>query len=229
MHHGDLRDAGRGHARLIGKAAPALDEHLRLKEEIGAARFDEAHGRQFVLQCDLLHAQTFFHSHRRRRAALDGAVVGGNHAADAGHVTDAGDAAAALDAGVAVIVVHAETGKRRELEPRRAAVDEQRDALARQKLVAGAEALAPGIGEIPNLLLERAEIPDQRQHLLAVGAKGLGALIGAALNDRHDNSVGQDLGPLRRPAEFSASERAEVAMNLTPRIGEGAVYEYSIA
>ena len=79
---------------------------------------------------------------------------------------------------------------------------------ARQKLVAGAEALAPGIGKIPNLLLERAEIPDQRQHLLAVGAKGLGALISAALDDRHGNSVAQGLGRPRHAAETSESEGA---------------------
>jgi hypothetical protein len=118
-----------------------------------------------------------------------------------------------LDAGVAVIVVHAEAGKRRELEPRRAAVDEQRDTLARQELVAGAEALAPGVGEIPNLLLERAEISDQRQHLLAVGAKGLGALIDAALDDRHGNSVAQNLGRPRHAAETSESEGAAESLN----------------
>ncbi len=92
-------------------------------------------------------------------------------------------------------------------------IDEQRDALARQKLLAGAEALAPGIGEVPHLLLERAEFADQRQHLLAVGAKGLGALIDAALDDRHGNSVAQNLGRPRHAAETSESEGAAELVN----------------
>jgi hypothetical protein len=105
---------------------------------------------------------------------------------EARHVADAGDAAAALDAGIAVVVVHAKARERRELQPWRAVIDQQRHALARQQLVAGAKAVALGIREIPHLLLERAEITDQRQHLLPVGAKGLGAGINAALDNRHD-------------------------------------------
>ena len=40
---------GRRHARLIGEAAPAFDEHFRLEQQVRAAGFDEAHDRQFVL------------------------------------------------------------------------------------------------------------------------------------------------------------------------------------
>ena len=103
--------------------------------------------------------------------AFDGAVIGGHDAANAGHIADAGDAAAALDAGIAVIVVHAEAGKGRELEPRRAGIEQKRDALARQQLLARAETLAPGIRGVAHLLFERAKFTDQRQHLLAIGAK----------------------------------------------------------
>ena len=186
MHHGDLRNAGGRHARLVGEAAPAFHEHLRLIKEIGAAGFDEAHERQLVFECDLLNAQVLLHAHGRRSAALDGAVIGGNDAADARHVTDAGDAAAALDALGAVIVVHAQAGERRQFEPRRTRIDQQRDTLARQKLAAGAKPVASGVGEIPHLLLERAEAADQRQHLLAIGAKRCGVGIDAALYDRHE-------------------------------------------
>ena len=186
MHHGDLRNAGCRHARLVGEAAPAFHEHLRLVEQIGTAGFDEAHERQLVFECDLLNAQVLLHAHRRRGAALDGAVIRGNDAADARHVTDAGDAAAALDALGAVIVVHAQAGERRQFEPRRTRIDQQRDTLARQKLAAGAKPIASGVGEIPHLLLERAEAADKRQHLLAIGAKRFGVGIDAALYDRHE-------------------------------------------
>ena len=186
VHHGDLRNAGGRHARLVGEAAPAFDEHLRLVQQIGAAGFDEAHERQLVLERDLLDAQVLLHAHGRRGAALDGAVIGGNDAADARHVADAGDAAAALDALGAVIVVHAQAGERRQFEPRRTRIDQQRDTLARQQLAAGAKAIALGVGEVPHLLLERAEVADQRQHLLAIGAKRCGVGIDAALDDRHE-------------------------------------------
>ena len=122
-------------------------------------------------QRDLLDAQVLLHAHRGRSAAFDGAVVGGNDAADAGHVADAGNAAAALNAFSAIVVMHAKTGERREFEPWRAGIDHQRDALAREELLARAEALALGIRDVAHLLFERAEFTDQRQHLLAVGAE----------------------------------------------------------
>lgn len=81
----------------------------------------------------------FLDAHRCRRAALDGTVVGGNDATDAGHIANAGDAAAALNALGTVVVVHAKARERREFKPRRAAVDHQRDALARQQLLTGTE------------------------------------------------------------------------------------------
>ena len=65
----------------------------------------------------------------------------------------------------------------------------KRDAFARQQLFAGAETIALCIGDVAHLLLKRAEFADQRQHLLAIGAKALGTGIDAALDDRHGNSV----------------------------------------
>ena len=56
------------------------------------------------------------------------AVIIAAHARD---VADAGDDAAALDVLGAVVVVHVEAGERGELQERRAAVDEVREALAR--------------------------------------------------------------------------------------------------
>ena len=123
MHHGNLRNSGRRQPRLVGKAAPALDEHFRLIKEIGAAGFDQAYRRQLVLQRDLLDTQVLLHSHRGRSATFDRAVVGRDDAADAGHIADAGNAAATLNAFRAIVVVHAKAGKRREFEPRRAGIN----------------------------------------------------------------------------------------------------------
>ena len=188
MHDGDLRNAGRRQARLIGKTATALDEHFSLVEQIGAAGLHKLHHRQLVAHRDLLHAQMLLHAHRGDRAAFDRAVVGGHDAANAGHVADTSDAAAALDAGIAIVVVHAEAGKGRELEPRRAGIEQKRDALARQQLLARAETVAPGIRGVAHLLFERAKFTDQRQHLLAIGAEIFRLWIDPALDDRHGNS-----------------------------------------
>ena len=168
MHDRDLRHAGRRQPRLVAEAAPALDEHLRLVEQIGAAGFDQLHHRQFVLRAICWMRRFFFDAHRRRGAAFDGAVVGGDHAANAGHIADAGDAAAALDAFGAVVVVHAKAGERREFEPGRAGIDQQRYPLARQQLFARAEAITPCVRRVPDLLLQRAEFADKREHLLAI-------------------------------------------------------------
>jgi hypothetical protein len=195
VHHRDLRDARRRQARLIGKAAAALDEHFGLIEQIGAARFHELKHWQLILHRDLLHAQVLLHAHRGDRAALDRAVVGRHHAANAGHVTDAGDAAAALNAGIAVIVMHAKAGQRCELEPGRARIEQKRNALARQQLLAGAKALAPRVRGVAHFLFERAKFADQRQHLLAVGAKAFRLRIDPAFDDRHKNSFARVCGP----------------------------------
>ena len=188
MDHGNLRDTRCRQARLVGKAAAAFDKHLGLEEQIGAAGFNQPHHRQLVLHGDLLNAQMLLHAHRCRGPAFDGAIIGGHDATDAGHIADAGYPTAALNALAAVIVVHAEARQRRQLEPGRAGIEHESDPLARQQLLAGAKSVALGIGDIAHLLLQRTEFADQRQHLLAIGAKALGIRIDAALDDRHGNS-----------------------------------------
>ena len=187
VNHGDLRNACRRQPRLIGKAAPAFDKHLGLKKQIGAAGFDQPHHRQLVLHRHLLDAQMLLHAHRRRRAAFDGAVIGGHDAADTRDIADAGNATAALNAFGTIIVVHAKAGERRQFEPWRPGIEHQRHALARQQLFAGAETVAFGIGDVAHFLLQRAKFADQRQHLLTVGAEALGIRIDAAFDDRHGN------------------------------------------
>ncbi len=93
-HDGDLRDASRGHARLIEERAAkvlAVGEDIRLHRQERAARVDEVHARQPVLGRNLLRAQFLFNGHGEVRAALDGRVIGYDDArrarddADAGH------------------------------------------------------------------------------------------------------------------------------------------------
>ena len=69
-HDRDLRDAGRGHARLIVEDAAemlAVGEHLGLMRQVGAAGIDEIDARQRVLRRDLLRAQMLLHRHRDNR------------------------------------------------------------------------------------------------------------------------------------------------------------------
>ena len=99
------------------------------------------HDRQLVFQRDVLHAQLLLQTHRCRGAALDRAVRGGDEAADAGNIADAANDPAAEDVVLAVVIVHAETGERGELEERTAAVEQKRHALARQQLAALGELL----------------------------------------------------------------------------------------
>ena len=135
MDHGDLRNAARRHACLVGEAAAARHEDLGLVQKIGAARFDQVHQRQLVLHDDLLHALALALARRRHGAALDGAVGRRDDAAHALDIADARDRAAA-GARAVLVVVHAVARQRHQLEEGRAAVEQQGDALARHELLA---------------------------------------------------------------------------------------------
>ena len=122
-HHGDLRDARRGHVRLVVEDAAemfAVGKHLGLMRQVGAAGIDQIDAGQMVLARDLLGAQMLLHRHRIIGAALDGGVVAHDHAFAALDAADAGDDAGAVD----VAVVHAEGGERRQFQERRAGIDE---------------------------------------------------------------------------------------------------------
>ncbi len=114
-HRGDLRDALARHARLIVEDAPemiAIGKDLGLQRQERAARVDQINARQMVLLGDLLRAQMLLHRHRIVRAALDGRVVGDDHAVLPFDDADAGD-----DAGAGrIVVVHAVRGERGEFE-----------------------------------------------------------------------------------------------------------------
>ena len=139
-HH---RQAGGRQARQVAEQVAAAHEVLdAVQHQVGAGALDQLHERQLVLERELLDAQLLVQPHRLQRAGVDARVGRGDHAAHARDEADAGDHAAAWHALVEVRVVEAEAGQRRDLEERRAGVEQQRQPLARQQLAALLEALA---------------------------------------------------------------------------------------
>ena len=69
----------------------AVGKDLVLQRQEGAAGIDQIDAGQAVLARDLLRAQMLLHRHRIVGAALDGRVVGDDHALAAGDAADAGD------------------------------------------------------------------------------------------------------------------------------------------
>ena len=197
VHHGDLRDAARRHARLVGEAAAARHEDLGLVEQVGAARFDQVHDRQLVLHHDLLDALALALAGRRHGAALDGGVGGRHDAAHALDIADARDRAAA-GARAVLVVVHAVAGERHQLEERRAAVEQQGDALARHQLLALGEAVARLLRRRLHARLGVAELGDGREHLLAVALVIVAVAVDLAFDDRHGLQPPSTLGVTAR-------------------------------
>ena len=197
-HHRDLGDALRRHARLVEEDAAevlAVGEDLGLQRQEGAARVDEIDARQPVLERDLLGPQVLLHRQRIVGAALDRRVVGDDQDLAAGDAADAGDQAGARR----IAVVEAGGGERRDLEERRARIEQAVDALADRQLallampgVRRRAAAGPGRGQpLPQLA-------DERRHARGVVAKlgGIGASL--ALHHvhgcRHYREEPQDLG-----------------------------------
>ena len=136
QHRRHLRDARRGQLRLVVEDPPemlAVGEHLVLHRQERAAGVHQRHRGQPVLQRHGLRAQVLLHRHRVVGAALDGGVVGDDDALPAADPADPGDDAR----GGRLVVVHAVRGKGRDLQERRAGVQQVVDALARQQLAAG--------------------------------------------------------------------------------------------
>src|SRR5690606_15989823 len=168
VDHGDLRNPGRRGPGHVAEYLAALDEQLALAIEVGAAALDQPDAQQLVLHRNALGPEALLQAHRRDRAALDRAVVGRDHAAHAGHEADAGDVAAAERVLAAVVVVHLVAGQRRQLEERRAGIEQSGDPLARGQLAALLELGPAGLAVGPDRGLEGAKALDQREHLRAV-------------------------------------------------------------
>ena len=203
VHDGDLRDPARRHACLVGEAAAARHEDLGLVEQVGAARLDEVHDRQLVLHDDLLHPLALALAGGGDRAALDRGIRRRDDAAHAFDIADARDRAAARARAV-LVVVHAIARERHQFEEGRAAVEQQRDALARHQLLSFAEALTRFVGGGLHARLGSAEFLYGGQHQLAGFFPELVAVaVDLAFDDGH-RSTAQHVG---RPGEMEAVER----------------------
>ena len=179
-HRGDLRDPACRHRRLVEEDPAevlAVGEDLVLQRQERAAGVDEVDARQPVVQRHLLRAQVLLDRHRVVGAALDGRVVGDDHALAAADPADAGDDPRARR----VAVVHAVRGQRRELQERRALVEQPVDALARQQLAAR---------RVPRAGLLAAAQPHPLELLAQVGDQRLmGGGVGLEFVGRHAAST----------------------------------------
>jgi hypothetical protein len=139
-HDGDLRDPLGRHARLVEEDAPevvAVGEDLGLEREECAARVDEVDAREAVLLGDLLRAQVLLDREREVGSALDGGVVGDDHALPTLDDTDPGH-----DSGRGgLTLVQVPGGEGVQLEKGAVRVDEPVDPLAGGQLPARAVAL----------------------------------------------------------------------------------------
>ena len=190
-HDGDLRNAQRGHVRLVVEdpaEVVAVGEHVLPARQVGAARIHQVHARQAVLPRDFLGADVLLHRHRVIGAALDGGVVGDDHAFAPGNAPHAGDDARAGR----LVLVHVERRQLRQFEERRARVEQGAHALARQQLAAGhvlgARRLAAAhrhIGYAP------PQVEDKRFHDGVRGAELGRAGVHVALDRGHRRATGQ--------------------------------------
>jgi hypothetical protein len=154
----DGRDPG---GRLLGEIAEpgaAGNEDLALRRKIRAAGLDEVDDRQPVLVRDLRRAALLLRTERVDRSATDRGVMGLDEDLRALHHTDPRDDASADG------VAGPPGAQRRELEERGVGIDQQLDALTREKLAALAVPLdgaltAAGVreGKLPIMLSEHLE------------------------------------------------------------------------
>ncbi len=134
---GNLGDPLGRHARLVEEDAAevlAVGEHVGLQRQEGASGVDQVDAGQAILERDLLSAQVLldgdgvvgaaFH----RRVVRDDQDFATRDAANPGHQPGARR----------LIVVHAERGQGRELEERRAAIEQAFDPLANRQLALSA-------------------------------------------------------------------------------------------
>ena len=179
-HRRDLRDAGAGHPGLVVEDPAevlAVGEDLVLHRQERAARVDQVQAGQPVLQGHLLGAQVLLHRHRVVRAALDGRVVGDDHALAAADPADPGD----HPGGRRLAAVQPLGRQRCQLQEGRARVEQGVHPVPGQQLAArhvpGAGLLTaaePGRGE------PRAQLLGERVMRRLVGLPGLRGGIGRA-------------------------------------------------
>ena len=188
-HRGDLGNARRRHRRLIVEDAAemlAVGEDVGLVRQIAAARVHQIDAGQPVLARDLLGAQMLLHRHRIIGAALDRRVVADDDAFAAFDAPDARDHPRAVD----VAVVHAVGGKRRQLQERRAGIEQAFHPITRQQLAAFGVALpASLITTQRSGRHARFQFLHQRAHRCGVGFEGSGTWRDGGFESRHPNAL----------------------------------------
>ncbi len=184
-HHRDLGDARGRHARLVVEDAAevvAVGEHLGLERQVGAAGVGQVDAGEVVLRRHLLRAQVLLDREREVASALDRGVVCDDHARAAGDRADAGDDARRRR----LAVVEAVSRERRELQERRARVDQALDPLAGEQLAAGVVALdGSHAAACADALKVAVQLRHQPVHALAIALVGLRAGVEMAGDTRH--------------------------------------------
>src|SRR2546422_2259310 len=159
----------------------AVWEDLVLPGQERAAGVDEIEAGEPVLERDLLRSKVFLHRKRVVRAALHRRVVRDDHALVAAHAADPGDHPRAGR----LVVVHPVRREWRELEERRAWIEEPLDPFARQELAGLRVPLSRALRSAQaRLCTTLAKLSDKTLHRLAVRYGGLVAPH-ARLQDAH--------------------------------------------
>ncbi len=160
----------------------AVGEHFVLARQERATRIDEVHAGKTVLEGDLLRPQVFLDRERVVRSAFHGRVVRHDDALALRDAADAGD-----DPGRrCLVVVEVERGERRDLEERRARVEEPLHALARQQLARFRVLLARLLGAaLAHGIEPFVQIGDEGAHRIAVAPRLRGRAVERRREDRH--------------------------------------------
>ena len=195
------------HARLVEEDAAeviAVGEDLGLQRQKRAARIDQVDARQAVLERDLLRAQVLLHGHRVVRAALDRRVVGDDQHLAARHAADAGDEAG----GRRLVVVHVERGQRRQLEKRRAGIEQPRRCARAPAACPARDGAARYFGPPPCARAREAlaQLGDELLHALAIGLEASGS-VGIDVRCR-ERPIYQPQQSVLKPQAGSARPRA---------------------
>ncbi len=199
-HDRDLRDARGRQVRLVEEdpaEVVSIGEHIVLIRQVRAARIDEVHARQPVLGRDLLRAHVLLHRDRIVGAALDRRVVADDHALAAGDPADAGDEARARR----IVVVHPVRGELRQLEERRARIEQLRDPIARQQLAARQMLVARGLTAAEREPVDfLAQVGNERLERRGVRAEFVGTRVQLGFDDRHRVGSAREVRPFPRTA-----------------------------
>ena len=164
----------------------AIREHLVLARQVRATGIDQVHAGQPVLARDLLGPQVLLHRQRVVGAALHRRVVADDHALAPGDAADAGDQAG----GRRLVAIEAERRQRRELEERRAGIEQQLDAFAGQQLAAADVARAGRLATAGGGARQaRAQVLDQGAHRRRIGGELRASNVEQRLDDRHRHAV----------------------------------------